>query len=57
VLGEGTGGWLAVRCSQYGRAYPAPLSGRTVSDDADVERVVRALVNESNDLVEPPEGC
>ena len=56
VLGEGTDGWLAVLCSQGDRAYPAPLASRTVSDDADVERAIRALVDESNDLIEPPEG-
>jgi len=56
VLGEGTDGWLAVLCSQGDRAYPAPLASRTVSDDADVEQAIRALVNESNDLIEPPEG-
>ena len=55
VLGEGTDGWLAVLCSQGDRAYPAPLASRTVSDDADVERAIGALVNESNDLIEPPE--
>jgi len=56
VLGEGTDGWLAVLCSQGDRAYPAPLASRTVSDDADVEQAIRALVDESNDLIEPPEG-
>ncbi|QGX93419.1 hypothetical protein EI982_00830 (plasmid) [Haloplanus rallus] len=56
VLGEGTDGWLAVLCSQGDRAYPAPLASRTVSDDADVKQAIRALVNESNDLIEPPEG-
>jgi len=56
VLGEGTDGWLTVLCSQGDRAYPAPLASRTVSDDADVERAIRALVDESNDLIEPPEG-
>jgi hypothetical protein len=56
VLGEGTDGWLAVLCSQGDRAYPAPLASRTVSDDADVERAIRALVDESNDLIESPEG-
>jgi len=56
VLGEGTDGWLAVLCSQGDRAYPAPLASRTVSDDADVEQAIRALVDESNNLIEPPEG-
>ncbi|WP_225336416.1 DUF6166 domain-containing protein [Halomicrobium urmianum] len=56
VLGEGTDGWLAVLCSQGDRAYPAPLASRTVSDDADVEQAIRALVDESNDLIEPSEG-
>ena len=56
VLGEGTDGWLAVLCNQGDRAYPAPLASRTVSDDADVERAIRVLVDESNDLIEPPEG-
>ena len=56
VLGEGTDGWLTVLCSQGDRAYPAPLASRTVSDDADVERAIRALVDESNNLIEPPEG-
>jgi hypothetical protein len=56
VLGEGTDGWLAVLCNQGDRAYPAPLASRTVSDDADVEQAIRALVDESNNLIEPPEG-
>jgi hypothetical protein len=56
VLGEGTDGWLAVLCSQADRTHPTPLTSRMVSDDADVERVIRALVDESNDLIEPPEG-
>jgi hypothetical protein len=56
VLGEGTDGWLTVLCSQGDRAYPAPLASRTVSDDADVEQAIRALVDESNNLIEPPEG-
>ena len=55
VLGEGTDGWLAVLCSQGDRAYPAPLKSRSVSDAADVERAIRDLAKESNDLIEPPE--
>ena len=55
VLGEGTDGWLAVLCSQGDRAYPAPLASRTVSDDGNVEQAIRALVDESNNLIEPPE--
>jgi len=56
VLGEGTDGWLAVLSSQSERAYPAPLTSRTVSDDAHIERAIRALVDENNNLIEPPEG-
>ena len=56
VLGEGTDEWLVVLCSQGDRAYPAPLAHQTVSEDADVERVIRELAEESNDLIEPPEG-
>jgi hypothetical protein len=56
VLGEGTDGWLAVLCGQGDRTYPAPLATRTVSDDADVEQAIHALVDESNDLIEPSEG-
>jgi hypothetical protein len=56
VLRGGTDGWLAVLCSQGDRPYPAPLASRTVSDDSDVEQGIRALVDESNDLIEPPEG-
>ncbi|ERG97399.1 DUF6166 domain-containing protein [Haloquadratum walsbyi] len=56
VLGDGTDGWLAVLCSQGDRAYPAPLASRTVSDDGDVERAIRDLADESNGLIEPPEG-
>ncbi|WP_256403903.1 hypothetical protein [Halorubrum salinum] len=43
-------------CSQGDRAYPAPLAHRTVAEEADVERGIRELAEESNDLIEPPEG-
>ena len=56
VLGESTDEWLAVLCSQGDRAYPAPLASRTVSDDADIEQAICDLVDESNALIEPPEG-
>jgi len=56
VLGKGADEWLVVLCSQGERAYPAPLASRTVSDDANVERAIRALVDENNNLIEPPEG-
>ena len=56
VLGERTAEWLVVLCSQGDRAYPAPLAHRTVTEDADVEQVIQDLVEESNDLIEPPEG-
>ncbi len=56
VPGEGTDEWLVVLCSQGDRAYPAPLAHRTVTEDADVEQVIQDLAEESNDLIEPPEG-
>ena len=56
VLGEGVEEWLVILCSQGDRAYPAPLASRTVSDKADVERAIRDLADESNDLIAPPEG-
>jgi hypothetical protein len=56
VLGDGSDEWLVVLCSQGDRAYPAPLAHRTVAEEADVERVIRELAEESNDLIEPPEG-
>jgi len=56
VLGEGVDEWLIVLCSQEDRAYPAPLASRTVSDKAEVERAIRDLANESNELIAPPEG-
>jgi len=56
VLGEGTDEWLVVLCSQGDRAYPAPLAHRMVTEDADVEQVIRKLAEESNDLIEPREG-
>jgi hypothetical protein len=56
VLGEGVDDWLVVLCSQGDRAYPAPLATRTVSDKVDVERAIRDLADESNDLIAPPEG-
>jgi hypothetical protein len=56
VLGEGVDEWLVVLCNQGDRAYPAPLACRTVSDKADVERAIRDLADESNDLIAPPEG-
>jgi len=56
VLGEGVEEWLVVLCSQGDRAYPAPLASRTVSDKVDVERAIRDLADESNDLIAPPEG-
>jgi hypothetical protein len=55
VLGDGSDEWLVVLCSQGDRAYPAPLAHRTVAEEADVERVIRELAEESNDLIEPPE--
>ena len=55
VLGEGVDEWLIVLCSQGDRAYPAPLASQTVSDEADVERAIRDLADESNDLIAPPE--
>ena len=56
VLGDGTDEWLVVLYSQGDRAYPAPLAHRTVAEDADVEQVIQELAEESNDLIEPPEG-
>ncbi|WP_394327266.1 DUF6166 domain-containing protein [Halobacterium jilantaiense] len=56
VLGDGSDDWLVVLCSQGDRVYPAPLVHRTVAEEADVERVIRELAEESNDLIEPPEG-
>ena len=56
VLGDGSDEWLVVLCSQGDRAYPAPLAHRTVAEEADVERGIRELAEESNDLIEPPEG-
>ena len=56
VLGEGVDEWLVVLCSQGDRAYPAPLASRTVSDKADIERAIRDLADESNELIEPSEG-
>ena len=56
VLGEGVDEWLVVLCSQGDRAYPAPLASRTVSEQDDVERAIRDLADESNELIAPPEG-
>jgi len=56
VLGDGADEWLVVLCSQGDRAYPAPLAHRTVTEENDMERVIRELTEESNDLLEPPEG-
>ena len=56
VLGERTDEWLVVLCSQGNRAYPAPIAHRTVTEDTDVEQVIQELAEESNDLIEPPEG-
>lgn len=56
VLGEGIDEWLAVLCGQGDRAYPAPLESRMVPVDTDVEQAIRDLAEESNDLIEPPEG-
>ena len=55
VLGDGSDEWLVVLCSQGDRAYPAPLAHRTVAEETDVERVIRELAEESNDLIKPPE--
>ena len=54
VLGEGVDEWLIVLCSQRDRAYPAPLTSRTVPVDADVEQAIHDLAAESNNLIEPP---
>ena len=56
VIGEDVDEWLVILCSQGDRAYPAPLASRTVPTDADIEQVIRDLAEESNDLIEPPEG-
>jgi hypothetical protein len=56
VLGEGVDEWLVVLCSQGDPAYPAPLASQTVSDEADVERAIRNLADESNELIASPEG-
>jgi hypothetical protein len=56
VLGEGVDEWLVVLCSQGDRAYPAPLASRTVSEQDGVERAIRDLADESNELIAPPEG-
>ena len=56
VLGEGVDEWLIVLCSQGDRAYPAPLAHRTVAVDSNVEQVIGELVEESNNLVKPPNG-
>ena len=55
VLGDSVDEWLVVLCSQGDRAYPAPLVSRTVTVDGDIEQAIRALAEESNDLIEPPE--
>ncbi|WP_123539272.1 DUF6166 domain-containing protein [Halosimplex salinum] len=56
VHGDGSDEWLVVLCSQGDHAYPAPLAHRTVAEEADVEQVIQKLAEESNDLIEPPEG-
>ena len=56
VLGDGSDEWLVILCSQGDHAYPAPLAHQIVAEEADVERVIRKLAEESNELIEPPEG-
>jgi len=56
VLGDGVDEWLVILCCQGDQAYPAPLAHRTVAVDGDVEQVIRELAEESNDLIEPPNG-
>ncbi len=56
MLGDGNDEWLIVLCSKCDRAYLALFGHRTVTEDADVEQVIRKLAKESNDILFNPEG-
>lgn len=55
VLSDGSEEWLLILCAQGDRAYPAPLTHRTLPVEADPAVAVQELVAESNDLIKPEE--